>query len=71
MATDTIHLIRNDVAGILHHGQPATIDEIEWLLAHGEDPQIMLSYVEETGLRNVATRILADEFIVKGELSNV
>jgi hypothetical protein len=48
---NAIHLTRNDLEGILHHGQSATIDEVEWLLAHANDPLLMLSYTEETELR--------------------
>jgi hypothetical protein len=64
-ATNDIHLTRNDVERILHHGQPATIEEVDWLLAHANDLQIMLSYVEETELRNVATRMLADRHVLE------
>jgi hypothetical protein len=62
---NALHLTRNDVEGILHHRQSTTIDEVEWLLAHGNDPQLMLSYVEESELRNVATRLLADRHIAE------
>jgi hypothetical protein len=67
---NTIHLTRNDLEGILHHGQSATIDEVEWLLSHANDPRLMLSYTEEAELRNVATRLLADRHITEARAGN-
>jgi hypothetical protein len=67
---NAIHLTRNDLEGILHHRQSATIDEVEWLLAHANDPRLMLSYTEETELRNVATRLLADRHIAEARAGN-
>jgi|SRR5215831_2364541 len=74
----SIRLTRNEMEAILRQERPATIEEIEWLIAHGNDHNVQLSDTEELELQNVAARLLAsrhiaevrarqqnDEFIVK------
>ena len=41
------------------------MDEIEWLLAHADHHEVLLSETEEMGLRNIAARILANKHIAE------
>lgn len=59
------NLTRRDVEAIYRQERPTTIDEIEWLLAHANDPRILLSVTDETRLRSLATRLLADQHIAE------
>jgi hypothetical protein len=59
----SIHLTRSDLTGILEHRRSSTIDELEWLLAHGNDREVRLTTTEELELRNLLARQILDRFL--------
>jgi hypothetical protein len=60
-----ILLTRNEVQAILSAERPASVDEIEWLLAHADHHEVLLSETEEMGLRNIAARLLANKHVAE------
>jgi hypothetical protein len=67
---DSIRLTRHDLDAILHERRITTIEEVEWLLAHGGDHGLHLSEVEELELRHVAARLLASSHIADARMKD-
>lgn len=58
-----IRLTRNEMEAILRRQRPTTVEEIEWLIAHGDDHNLQVSQTEELELQNLAARLLASKHI--------
>lgn len=65
-----IRLTRNEMEAMLSGQRPATIEEVEWLLVHGDQHNVQLSETEELELRNVAARLLANRHIADARTKN-
>src|SRR5215469_9372530 len=63
MKPSSIKLTRNEMQAILRQERPSTVEEVEWLLAHGDDHNVQMSETEELELQNVAARLLANRHI--------
>ena len=59
----SIRLTRNEMEAVLGQERPATVEEVEWLLAHSDDHNVQMSETEELELQNVAARLLANRHI--------
>lgn len=58
-ASNSLPLTRDDLHAILEHRRITTVDEVEWLLAHGND--LRISSTEKVELRQMASRLRADQ----------
>ncbi len=58
-----LRLTREDVDAIIANRRSATVEEVEWVLSHGNDARIGLTTVDEFHLRTIAARALADRHV--------
>lgn len=60
MPSPDLKLTRSNATDIIAKRRTARIEEIEWLLAHANDPQLQLSSAEQFELRTLAARLQSD-----------
>lgn len=61
----SIRLTRNEMEAIMNQQRATTAEEIEWLIAHGDDHNVQLSETEELELQNIAARLLASRHVAE------